>query len=36
MSNLYNYSATYLHVKGTITVLNTAADGTNQNNRDKK
>ena len=35
-SNLCDYSDTYILVKGNITVNNTAADGANANNTNKK
>ena len=35
-SDLYDYSDAYIHVKGPITVPNTAAQGKNPNNRNKK
>ena len=35
-SNLYVYSDAYIHVKGTIRVANTAAQGPNPNNRNEK
>ena len=35
-SSLYDYSDAYIHVKGTITVNNTAAEGAAANNNNKK
>ena len=35
-SNLCDYSDPYIHVKGTITVTNTSAQGAAPNNRNKK
>ena len=35
-SNLCNYSDAYIHVKGTVEVTNTAAQGAAPNNRKKK
>ena len=35
-SSLYNYSDAYIHVRGTITVNNTAAEGAAANNNNKK
>ena len=35
-SSLFNYSDAYIHVKGTITILNTAAVGEAANNDSKE